>query len=145
MKNIPITKNTFLGLTFAFVAMLATIISIVSFGPMFAGATAPAGLNAQVSTSTQVTVGPQANTAMPFGTLGAGESRWQCAARVISTGQQAIMISFASISSTTLSTTNGFWQPASTTVAYDGGIYGCDYMTIRGLTASSSINVMETH
>lgn len=145
MKNVPITRNTFLGLTFALVAMLAAIVSIVSFGPKFAGATAPAGLNAQVSTSTQITVGPQANTVVPFGALPPKESQWQCAARVISTGQQAILISFASMSSTTLTTSNGFWQAASTTVAYDGGLYGCDYMTIRGLTASSSINVMETH
>ncbi len=102
------------------------------------------GSTATVATSSTLAVGPQLNM-FAFGTTSpANESRYSCAARIITTVGQPIMISFASVSSTTLSQVVGHLQPASTTVAYDGGVYGCGYMTIRGLTASTTISMTET-
>lgn len=143
MQNIKSQKQVIIAFIAIAASVLAIFLSMVFSLPRSAGATAPAGLNAQVATSSTLAVGPS-NNVYAMGTT-TNESRYQCAARVISTQGQPIMISFASLSSTTLSTTNGFWQAASTTVAYDGGLFGCDYMTIRGLSASSTINIMETH
>lgn len=108
-----------------------------------AHAMAPTGLNAQVATSSTITVGPLNNVWSGFGTT-TRETAYSCASRVISTVGQPIMISFASMSSTSLSQTVGFLQAASTSVAYDGGLYGCGYLTIRGLNASTTITLMET-
>ena len=109
-----------------------------------ANAEAPFGLHATVASSSQLTVGPGNNVWSGFGTT-TNEGTQICAARIISTVGQPIMISFASLSSTTLSQTSGYIQAASTTVAYDGGLYGCGYMTIRGLIASTTINVAQTY
>jgi hypothetical protein len=112
-----------------------------------ADAAAPAGYNASVATTSTLAVGPL-NNMYAFGVSSSSvpslEQRYTCAARVISTSGSAIMISFGSQSSTTLSQTVGHWQPASTTVAYDGGLYGCGYMSIRGVNASSTITITET-
>jgi mitochondrial fission protein ELM1 len=107
-----------------------------------ASAEAVPGTAATVATSSTLAVGP-GNNMYAFGTT-TREGNYQCAARIISTTGQPIMISFASLSSTTLSQTVGHQQAASTTVAYDGGIYGCGYMTIRGLNSSTTITTAET-
>lgn len=105
-------------------------------------ASTPAGYPAQVATTSTLAVGPS-NNMFAFGTT-TRESAFNCAARVITTDFNPIRISFASVSSTTLSTSVGFYQAASTTVAYDASLYGCGYMTIRGLVASTTLNIMET-
>lgn len=103
---------------------------------------APIGLWATAATSSVVQVGPGNNTYIA-GTS-TRETNYSCSARVITTAAQPIMLSFSSISSTTLSQTSGIYQPASTTVAYDGGIYGCGYSTVRGLSGSTTISILET-
>lgn len=134
-------KASVLGIIslFGFVSLL--VMSFVSL-PHMAGAASPAGYPAQVATTSLLAVGPS-NNMFAFGTT-TRESAFNCAARVISTDYQPIRISFASLSSTTLSTSVGIYQPASTTVAYDAGIYGCGYVTVRGLTASTTIQLVET-
>lgn len=138
-----INKKILLAVIFLFISVGIFAFSLILSGASKAGATAPAGLNAQVATTSTVSVGPL-NNVYALGTT-TNESRYQCAARIISTAGQPIMISFASLSSTTLSQVVGFQQVASTTVAYDGGLYGCGYMTIRGMTASTTITIGETH
>lgn len=143
--TIAITKKSLTAL--GFIALSAVILVTLLSQPRFVNATAPAGTNAQVATSSLLVVGPQSNVATGFGTTTSGtvrEQNYTCSARVISTVGQPINISFASLSSTSLSQTTGFQQAASTTVTYDGGLYGCGYMTIRGQNASTTISIMET-
>lgn len=142
--NITLKQKSILSLVASSVLFVAILFFIsVLAGAKNVGATAPAGLNAQVATSSTLAVGP-GNNMYALGTT-TRESAFQCAARVISTTGQPIMISFAALSSTTLSQVVGHQQPASTTVAYDGGLYGCGYMTIRGLNSSTTITLTETH
>lgn len=125
----------------ALAATIAFAIVGLSYTPRV-NASAPIGLPAQVATSSTLAVGPS-NNMFAFGTT-TRESAYMCAARVITTDFNPIRVSFASLSSTTLSTSVGFYQAASTTVAYDGGLFGCGYVTVRGLTGSTTIQLMET-
>lgn len=86
------------------------------------------GSAAYLQNATSSVVGPNDSDKTIFAVNG------DCKARVISTwGASAIMINFGdpgsdrlnNISSTTVSGSVGHWQAASTTVAYDSGIYGC--------------------
>lgn len=88
------------------------------------------GQNAQLQFATSSVVGPQDADKTIFNDSGSNG----CKSRVVSTwGGSAIMINFGdpaadrvnNISSTTVSGSIGHWQAASTTVAYDGAIYGC--------------------
>lgn len=104
------------------------------------GASAPSGLPATLTVATTTTVGPQQNITV----FAAGE----CAARIVSTKAQGIMLLFADptngdISSTTLSGAVGHWQAGSTTIAYDSGLYGCGRM-IGYAGASTTITVSTT-
>ena len=137
---------------FAIIAGLAAAICLTAVFAIFvlaeaprAQASAPIGLPATVATSSTLSVGPQNNVWTGLGTTTpTAEARQQCAARIITTVGQPIMLSFGAISSTTLSQTVGHQQAASTTVAYDSGLYGCGYLTVRGLNASTTITITET-
>ncbi len=143
MKNITIQKSVLTGAVLFVIGLFVFMFSLMSVHPLPASGSAPQGLNAQVATSSTLTVGPGNNT-FAMGTT-TREQAYQCSSRIISTTAQPIMISFASLSSTTLSQVIGFQQAASTTEQYDGGEFGCGYMTIRGLNASTTITIMETH
>lgn len=98
------------------------------------------GTATTVSSATTTTVGPDTVV-----TLFARNS--QCNSRIVTTNEDAIHISFQDVTgfgSTTLSTNAGHYQAASTTVAYDSGIYGCGHMTALGLTASGTVTITET-
>lgn len=87
---------------------------------------------AYVGTSTTLSVGPATTTA-------AFTLKTNCASRVISTKGQAILIGIGASSTPNL----GFYQLASTTVAYPSNQYGCPAMNIYGVTASTTINIAE--
>jgi hypothetical protein len=53
-----------------------------------------------------------------------------CHARVITTASSSIQISFSDKQGLVPGVTSGHIQPASTTVAYDGAVYGCDAVRI---------------
>ena len=91
---------------------------------------APSGLSATMATSSTLTVGPQQKM-----TLFASAD--YCNSRIITTVASPIMISFNALSSTTISGTVGHLQAASTTVAYDSGIYGCGLLTAFGFSSST--------
>jgi hypothetical protein len=61
----------------------------------------------------------------------------QCNSRIITVGgASSLMLVFGDtsngdLSSTTLTGTVGHWQAASTTVAYDSGLYGCGRVSAR--------------
>jgi hypothetical protein len=81
------------------------------------------GISATQSIATTTAVGPQQNIQIYA-------KNPSCSSRVISTRASNIMIIFGDpvnndISSTTLSGIIGFYQAASTTIAYDAEIYGC--------------------
>lgn len=98
------------------------------------------GTIALVATSSTITVGPGNATRIFYDTP-------FCDARVISTVGQPIMLTFSATSSTSTlvpSATVGHEQLASTTVAYDSGLYGCGAFSAYGYGASSTITVSES-
>lgn len=142
MKTLRENQNI-VSLAAVFLVVAVLLALLITSRPSIVEGAAPFGLNARVATSSTLGVGPQNNVATGFGTT-TNEALYQCAAREISTVGQPIMIAFSSAGSTTLSQTVGFQQAASTSVVYDGGLYGCGYMTIRGLNASTTITIQET-
>ena len=101
---------------------------------------APSGLNSLLAVATTTAVGPQQNKTI-------FSSNSQCTGRVIGTAGSAVMVAFGDptngdISSTTLTSMVGFMQGASTTVAYDSGVYGCGRWSVYGI-ASSTITTTE--
>jgi hypothetical protein len=129
-------KYTIIGT--AFVALVA-VWSVSQFN--LALGSAPSGLPAAYSTATTTQVGPDLNVEL-FGANG------QCSARIVSTQAQPVMLTFfdpseGNIASTTLSQTVGSVQAASTTAAYDSGLYGCGRV-FGYAAASTTITVVET-
>ena len=105
-------------------------------------ASAPSGLNATVATTSPLTIGPtDALNVTLFGATTTTNNG--CAARIISTTATPIMLEFTISASTTASGTVGHLQGASTTVAYDGGQYGCGLWTAYAF-ATTTITVTET-
>lgn len=96
------------------------------------------GFQSHLQSATTTTVGPQAKT-----TLFADQTSATCHARVVTTNASAIRISFdeaTGFGAAQLNGLKGHTQLASTTVAYDAGIYGCGAMTAWGY-ASSTITI----
>ena len=100
-----------------------------------ANASAPSGLPAAVSAVSTTTV---STTAIQLAATST------CAARIVSTGgASAVMLGFSAFQGTTTTGTTGIYQAASTTVAYDSGIYGCGQLSAYSY-ASSLVNVVTT-
>jgi hypothetical protein len=111
-----------------------------------ANASAPSGLSATVATTSLQDVGPNLySSTTPRVIVIANHP--QCAARIITTGANPILLGFNATfnGTTTPSGTSGVYQAASTTVAYDSGIYGCGQITAYGYTATTAITITETH
>jgi len=114
------TKSFLIGsVVVAIVFTGAFYLGFASNPTTFKGAS---GLAAFQQTATSTDIGPvitQVFAKLP-----------SCATRVISTKATAIMLTFddrnpTNISSSTLTNMVGFWQAASTTIAYDAELYGC--------------------
>ncbi len=136
MNNIII--KTALGLFI--LATLLLMADVLIMKTPKADASAPSGLPATEAVATTTVLGPQSTT-----TILAASA---CSARVVGTTNQGIMLLFADpsegdLSSTTIASQKGFWQAASTTVAYDSGVYGCGRFIGRA-DASTTVTVMET-
>lgn len=102
---------------------------------------APSGLAATQRVATTTSVGP-GNATKVF------NSSPNCAARLIRTQGTDIYILFADptngdLASTTLSGVASFTQAASTTVSYDGALYGCGAVYIKSPTASTTLTVAD--
>lgn len=91
------------------------------------------GVNAFIATSSTITVGPGVATVFASSTT--------CTSRVITTVAQPIMLSFSTDIAPSGSV--GHLQGASTTVAYDSGIYGCGIWKAASYVASTSITKSE--
>lgn len=86
-----------------------------------------------MATSSTIQVGPQEDKTL-------FTSNYSCASRVISTQAQGVMLSFSSTINP--GGAEGHWQAGSTTVAYDGAIYGCTTVTAYA-GASTTITTAE--
>lgn len=110
-------------------ALQAMMVQDLSLG------SAPAGLPASFVSASSTDV------STTVGTIFATSSN--CAARVISTDGSAIMLTFSQKDGEEPSGSVGHWQAASSTVVYDGGIYGCD--AVRAYSyATQDVQVYET-
>lgn len=135
MKN-----KIFYGAGIVLVGLLLVLLG-VDFGNFnLVGASAPSGLPATLYKVTNIEVGPQENTLVFTSTD-------RCSSRIISTVGTSIMINFATTSAQATSTAYlsefvGHVQGASSTIAYDSGIYGCPAVGIFGV-ASTTIRITE--
>lgn len=89
-------------------------------------ASAPSGLPATVATSSALSITTASLSIFATST---------CSARVITTGSSAILITFTDVQGAVPTATLGHWQAASTTIAYDSGLYGCG--TLRAFSQSA--------
>jgi hypothetical protein len=100
---------------------------VLLYKPLTTGAAGYLGYATHLQSATTTTVGTTPVT------LFAGETSATCHARVVTTTDRPITISFGEtvvgFSSTTLTATVGHYQAGSTTVAYESGIYGCGTFT----------------
>lgn len=113
---------------------LCFVAGIAYVFPFSVGASAPSGLPATVIDSFTKQVGPQGNTLISTSTP-------SCSSRVVSTVAKPVMLVFTRSASTTVSATYGHLQGASTTVAYDSGLYGCNQITAYGFDATTTITI----
>lgn len=131
-------KTQTLAITFLGLAIIA-LGAILLLKPLYqAQGSAFPGSVATISTATTTTVGPDTNVTI-FST------NKSCTSRIITTNYTAIRFTTGDVTgfgSTTLANGNGLTQAASTTVAYDGGIYGCGRWTAESI-ASTSITIIE--
>ncbi len=99
---------------------------------------APQGVMNALATSSTIQVGTSQNKIL-------FTQNTVCTSRVISTAGQAIMLTFGSATTTNMnpSASVGFVQAASSTVVYDSGLYGCEYVTAYGFSASTTITTAE--
>ena len=96
--------------------LLLTVLALCSF--LFvrsASASAPGGLPSTIATSS--------NPALAANTATVIIASSTCNARIISTATTTLMLTFTDKDTPTA--TFGVFQPASTTVVYDSGQYGC--------------------
>lgn len=98
---------------------------------------APSGIQAAFATSTAATAAT--TEAQLFATS------TNCSARVVSTTNAGILLTFSERNSVRPTAAGvGHWQPASTTVNYDAGVFGCDaWHVLTNGTASSNITIAE--
>lgn len=117
------------------IAALITLYAVSTFSPS-AQASAPSGLPATVSTSSSAVIGAGASTL-----LAATSSN--CSARIVSTGVSAVQMTFSDNQGLQPTGVYGVFQPASTTVAYDSGLYGCNAIRIFSF-AAQPVSITET-
>lgn len=118
----------FAGFALAALALVFTLSQRVD-------ASAPSGLPAVIATSSNPTV--TSTAALVFATSST------CSARIVSTTNTGIMLTFGDNQGKRPTGAYGHWQAASTTVAYDSGLYGCDAVFVYS-SASQAISVTET-
>ena len=112
---------------------LAIVFSF-SFTTTKLSASAPSGLPGTVATSSQAAVSTTAISLFATSTA--------CSSRIITTYASPVMLTFSDYAGQTPTGVFGHLQPASTTVAYDSGIYGCGLVKGYSFT-SQTITVTE--
>lgn len=110
--------------------IFVTALLIMLNGAYKVSASAPSGLQGTVATSSVSGVGTTVVTLIATTT-------GSCSARIISTKTSAIMLTFSDYAGQAPTGTFGHVQPASTTVAYDSGLYGCGLVKAFGFAADT--------
>lgn len=128
------TTSKFAVAAALFVGALALAFALMGQQSNLAHASAPSGLIATMASSSSPVVTTTASLVIATST---------CTARIISTTASPIMITFTDAQGKLPSAVSGFLQPASTTVAYDGGIYGCGAVRIYSFV-SGAITVADS-
>lgn len=139
MGTLSPPKTTLMKKTFYVLSLIVIVLGLVLFFLHPAKAGTPNSM-ARIATTSAIAVGPQVINTLFTTPTPVGGIQNMCAARIVSTQAQPIMLSFTS--SMTPSGTLGFWQAASTTVSYPSDQYGCGQVTAYGY-ASSSVTVEE--
>ncbi len=121
-------------LQFAGIMALMLVTAIIITTSYSARASSPQGTQTLVATSSSPTVTTTASLVFATST---------CTARVISTGQSAVRITFSDVQGRRATSAIGHWQPASTTVIYDATQVGCDAVYVYSLS-SQTIDVSES-
>lgn len=103
------------------VALLTLVIAVATFALVLgsfapANASAPTGLKTTIGTTSVAAVTSTASMLFASST---------CDARIISTQGSAVMLTFSDYNGARPTASFGHVQAASTTVAYDSGLYGC--------------------
>lgn len=125
--NRVITLAIIVGMIFLTMTMLTSKV----FG------SAPSGLPASVASTSAQVIGTTQRLLVATSS---------CSSRVISTRTQPMMLTFSDNQGVTPTATTGILQPASTTVAYDSGQYGCGAVrVISGTVTGDTIFVVETN
>lgn len=127
-----------LSIIFSTLALLA-MVGYTLVLPQVVSSNGFIGSAAYIQTATTTTVGPQSVV-----TLFEATTDNPCKSRIVTTNEDAILISFGDVTgfgSTTLAAGVGHYQAGSTTVAYESGIYGCGLMTALGETASGTVTL----
>lgn len=125
------------AVAFLITSILCTAIALFAFSySQVAVGSAPSGLSAFVASSTvrNLTTSPS---------LLMATSSSNCSARIITTASSTVFLTFSDRYTQPVSSSNGHIQLASTTVAYDSGIYGCDAINVISL-GIQTVTVTET-
>jgi len=126
----------YVPIAIASVMVVAIAAYIFGVSTQDVGASAPSGLQATVASTSNQVVGVTVTSIFATTT--------NCASRVITTGAQAILLTFSDFAGQTPTGSFGHLQAASTTVVYDSGLYGCNLFKAYGEAASSTITTTET-
>lgn len=133
---------------FAAGALVVTALALYLSGANLAVGEAPSGLAAQVHDVQFVAVGMM-GVDSPVVIFDENRS---CTSRIISTGSTTVRIitassTFSGVATSTnyLNNARGIIQAASTTVAYDSGIYGCGYWGAIGYAPTTTLTVIENN
>lgn len=118
--------------------VIVLILAIIAFkgSDSFVGSASP-GIPAVVSTTSVASIGTN-NRVLIF------NANPTCSARVITTREKAIMLSFSAAASTTLTLAVGHLQGASTTIYYPAESFGCDQVNAMGYDSTTTIITTET-
>lgn len=116
------------GIIVGLIFLTLLVITQKSYG------SAPSGLPATIATTTVQTVGTTARLLIATST---------CAARIITTRAQPIMLTFSDYNGALPTATFGHLQPASTTVVYDSGQWGCNAVEVYAF-GTDTITVTES-
>lgn len=127
------------SLPIAFVAIVGIAVAlafyVMGLKEKMAFSSAPSGIPATVTAMNSYTVTTSALQIAATST---------CSARIVSTTASPIMLGFTAKAGTTTTATVGLLQAASTTVAYDSGIYGCNQLSAYSF-ASGLVTVVESN
>ena|SRR3990167_3975518 len=129
---IQINKLEKVGLVLLGVALMG-LLTWWAFSILPVFGSAPSGLPASNASSSPIAVAAGTVTT-PVATS------TTCAARVVATASTTIMVQVGGDGPTASA---GYFQAASTTVIYDGGIYGCGALKVFPFS-TGAITVMET-